>query len=339
MGRYLFRRLAHTALVAVTAVTVVFFLARLVPGDPARVALGPDATEEMVAHYRHEMGLDRPLAVQYWLYLTRVARGDLGSSVLTGNPVAREMLSYLPATVELMLASLVISLAVAIPAGVMSATGRNRWYDHAVRVISVGGLSLPVFWFGIVLQIVFYARLGWLPVGGRIGVDTPAPRPITGLYVLDAALAGDWPAMWSALRHLVLPAAALSLINVAAIARMVRSAMLDALHEDYVASARAKGLPERVVVYRHALRNALVPVITVVGLRVGTMFGGAVLTETVFAWPGLGRYVYYALRNVDYPVVTGFTLWMSLAYAAVNLAVDLAYAVADPRVRLSGMGP
>lgn len=334
MAAYLLRRLAFLVIVVWGATTIVFFLAHVVSGDPARAALGPDATQEMVEAYRRELGLDKPLLVQYGRYMANLLRGDIGTSILTGRPVASELATHVPATLELMLASIALSVILGIPLGILSAVRQGSWFDHTSRALSVAGLSLPIFWFGIILQLVFYRYLEWLPIGGRLAAGIEPARTITGLYTIDGLLQGRWDVVKSAAVHLILPAVALSFINLAAITRITRSSMLDVLGQDYVRVARSKGLSERVVIYKHALRNAIVPILTVIGLRVGAMFGGAVLTETVFAWPGLGRYAYYALRNVDLPVVAGFTLWTTLAYALVNLIVDMSYYIVDPRTRM-----
>lgn len=338
MGAYTLRRLGFLIIVVWGATTIVFLLSHIISGDPARVALGPDATQEMVDAYRRELGLDKPLLIQYGIYMSNLLRGDMGTSILTGRPVASELATFVPATLELMLASVVLSVVLAVPLGILSAMRQGSWLDHALRASSVAGLSLPIFWFGIILQLIFYRYLEWLPIGGRLAPDLPPMAAITGLHTIDGMLQGRWDVVGSAVLHLILPALSLSFINLAAISRITRSSMLDVLDKDFVRVARSKGLSERVVIYKHAFRNAVVPILTVIGLRVGAMFGGAVLTETVFAWPGLGRYAYYALRNVDLPVVAGFTLWTTLAYAVINLLVDVSYYVVDPRIRVGTGG-
>lgn len=334
MGRYVLKRLGFLVIVVLGATTIVFILSHMISGDPARVALGPDATQEMVVAYRQQHGLNQPILVQYGLYLRNLLRGDLGTSILTNKPVSSELATFLPATIELMLASVLVSVVLAVPLGILSAVRRGTWYDHTLRATSVAGLSLPIFWFGIILQLVFYRQLEWLPIGGRLAASLAPMESITGLHTIDGLLQGRWDVVGSAAVHLILPAFSLGLINLASITRITRSSMLDVLDKDFVRVARSKGLAERTVIYRHALSNAFIPIITIIGLRIGAMFGGAVLTETVFSWPGLGRYAYYALRNVDLPVVAGFTLWTTLAYTTINLLVDLSYYFVDPRLRV-----
>lgn len=335
MIRYLFKRLFFLFLVVVGVATVVFFFSHLVPSDPARAALGPDATQEMVDHYVHERGLDQPLVVQYVLYLQHVATGDFGTSIVTRRSVASDLAQFIPATIELMIPSLILSVAVGLVLGVAAAVNRNRPIDHISRLISLFGMSMPVFWLGLILQVIFYKELNWLPASGRLDINILPPPTITGMYSVDALLAGQWDTWIDALKHLVLPAFVLSSINLALTARMTRTSLLDELSADYVRTARGKGLKEQTVIYTHALRNAMIPVVTVLGMRIGAMFGGAVLTETVFAWPGIGRYAVNGFRWLDIPVVMGFTLWTCLLYAIVNIVIDVSYFFIDPRVRES----
>ncbi len=334
MLSFLLRRVAFAGLVVLGAIALVFTLAHIVPSDPARAALGQEATENQVEQYRREIGLDRPLWVQFGRYLWRLAHGDLGVSVLTKNRVTEDLGGAIPATVELLIPSLILSFLCGVFLGVYSAVHRGRPGDHVARVISILGMSLPVFWFGLVLQVLFYGRLSWLPAGGRLPMTAAIPAHITGLYTVDALLAGDWASALQTLRHLVLPVITLSMLNVAAMARITRASLLEVLRQDFVRTARAKGLGERVVVYKHAVRNAMIPVITVFGLRVGVLFGGAVLTESIFSWPGVGRYAVFALRQVDLPVVAAFTIYTTLTYAVVNLLVDISYSLFDPRIRI-----
>ena len=333
MLRFLARRLLFFALVILGAMAVVFVLAQVIPADPARAALGPDASREQVAQYRHETGLDRPLWVQFGRYLERLLRGDLGISIVTHNRVAADLGEAVPATVELMLASTALSLVLGVVFGVASAVRRGQMLDHMSRILSIVGMSFPVFWLGLVLQLVFYRDLSWLPAGGRLPITARPPPAVTGLYTVDALLAGDWGLFFQVLRHLVLPAVTLSTVSVATVARITRASLLEVLSQDFVRTARAKGLTERLVVYRHALRNALIPVVTVFGLRVGIMFGGAVLTESIFAWPGVGRYAFYGLRQLDLPVVLAFVIYATVAYALLNMMVDASYSLLDPRIR------
>lgn len=333
MSRFLIRRTFFFLFVVLGAIAVIFMMAHLVPADPARAALGPEASNEQVEQYRREMGLDRPLLVQFGRYLYRLARGDLGVSILTRNPVREDLAKAVPATIELVAPSIILSVIIGVILGVASAIRRGRSLDHFSRVFSILGMSLPVFWFGLVLQLIFYKELSWLPASGRLPLTATAPPMVTGLYSIDALLAGDWSLWLQSLRHLVLPVITLSAVNVATVARITRASLLEVLQLDYVRTARAKGLPERTVIYRHALRNALIPVVTVIGMRVGITFGGAVLTESIFAWPGVGRYAFYGLRQLDLPVVIAFVIYITLTYAIINMIVDASYSILDPRIR------
>ncbi len=335
MLRYLLRRALFLIFVVLGVVTIVFFFSHLVPADPARVALGPDATKEMVDNYVRERGLDQPLIVQYGLYLQHIAIGDLGTSIVTRRSVASDLAQFVPATIELMVPSLILSTVLGLILGVSGAVNRNRPVDHISRLLSLFGMSMPIFWLGLVMQVVFFKELGWLPSSGRLDSNMMAPPTVTGMYTIDAVLAGQWNTFVVALKHLVMPAIALSSINLALTARMTRTSLLDELSADYVRTARGKGLTERAVTYTHALRNALIPVVTVLGTRIGAMFGGAVLTETVFAWPGIGRYAVNGFRWLDFPVVMGFTLLTCFLYTTVNILIDVSYFFIDPRVRES----
>lgn len=332
MLQFLMRRLLGLAVIVLGAVTLLFFLVQVIPADPARVALGPEATEEMIANYRASRGLDLPITVQYLLYIRALMQGDLGTSIVTQRPVWQDLASFIPATLELMLASLAISLPLGILLGTIAATKKGRFADHASRIASVMGMSMPVFWLGLMLQLVFYRWLGWLPASGRLSSQLNAPPGGTGFLLIDSVVQGEWTIFTSALSHLILPAVALSTVTLAALSRVTRVSALEVMRLDFVRMARSKGLSESSVLRRHVLRNSLIPIVTEVGLRVGVMFGGAVLTETIFSWPGVGRYAYFAVRNVDYPVIMGFTLWTTLAFALVNLVVDVLYAVIDPRI-------
>nr|WP_042178359.1 ABC transporter permease [Kibdelosporangium sp. MJ126-NF4]CEL13137.1 Dipeptide transport system permease protein DppB (TC 3.A.1.5.2) [Kibdelosporangium sp. MJ126-NF4]CTQ98826.1 Dipeptide transport system permease protein DppB (TC 3.A.1.5.2) [Kibdelosporangium sp. MJ126-NF4] len=332
MGRYLLRRLLIAIPLVFAVAAITFLLTHIVPGDAARVLAGLNASEEAVQRIREQYGLDDSLVVQFGHYIARLVSGDLGDSLTNQRPVAENLLDALPATIELTLAALLIALAVGIPLGVLAATRRGGVADHLGRVISLAGVAMPVFWIGIVLVVVFYAELGWLPSEGQASV--PAD-PITGFAVLDAVLRGDGVRLLDVLHHLVLPAVTLSLPTLARVMRTTRSAMLEALAEPYIATARAKGVPERQVVYRHALRNALLPVVTVTGLAFGYLLGGSVLVEKIFKWPGIGRYAYESITVLDYNSVMGVTLVATVAFLVVNLLVDVLHAYLDPKIRLS----
>ena len=334
MVTFFARRVALLVVVLVGLSALTFVLSHLVPTDPARAALGFDASPDMVAQYRRETGLDRPLPVQYIRYVRNLVAGDLGVSIMTRRSVAEDLAQTIPATLELTAASLVLSLAVGGALGVVAAVRRGGVADVLATAIPVAQLSTPIFVLGLLLLLVFYRWLGWLPYGGRLDPGM-APAPLTGLYTIDALLRGDWPTLRSAVVHLVLPAIALSNLTLAEMTRITRSAVLEALGHDYVRTARSKGLPERRVIAAHVLRNAAIPVLTVMGLRIGFLMGGAVITETIFSWPGIGRYAWEGARNVDFNVVMGVTLVAAVIYALINLAVDLLYAALDPRLRLS----
>lgn len=329
---YLLRRLVGFAAVMIGISIITFGLSHLVPADPAVVALGDHATEAQIEAFREKYGLNKPVPEQYWIYVSGLLRGDLGISLRTRRPVADDLRNFFPATFELALAALVFSILIGVPAGVISATSRNRPPDHVVRVVSLIGGSVPIFWLGLILIGFFYGRLGWLPGGARIDKFIPPPPTVTGLFTVDSLLAGDSIAFWSSLHHLFLPALALGYFSTAIIARMMRSSMLEVLNQTYVLAARAKGLRQWRVVWRHAARNALIPIVTTIGITFGSLLSGAVLTETIFSWPGLGRYATSSAINLDFPAVMGVTLLAALVYTVANLIVDLGYHWLDPRI-------
>ena len=332
--QFVARRLLLMAIVLFGVLVMTFIVSHVIPADPVGAILGGNAPPEKVAELRRQLNLDKPLPQQFVTYLAGAVRGDLGRSLRTSRPVTEDIRRFFPATLELALAATAVALAVGIPLGVVSAVHRNRLPDHVARVLAIVGVSMPVFWLGLVLLLVFYFRLGWLPGSGRLDLFTVEPPRVTGLLVLDSLLAREWEALRSALAHLVLPAVVLGFSATANVARTSRSSMLEVLFQDFVRTARAKGLPERAVVMRHALRNALIPTVTLVGLIFGSLLEGAVLTETIFAWPGLGRYITTGYLALDYPAVMGGTLYIAVAYSLVNLVVDILYAVIDPRVRV-----
>lgn len=330
---FLLRRLIGLVAVLAGVSVITFFVSHVVPADPAAAALGDHASDEQIAAFRREYGLDRPLVEQYLIYINGLLHGDLGKSIRTRRPVLDDLRDFFPATFELSLAALLVSLCIGIPAGVWSALERNRWPDHLVRVFSLIGGSLPIFWLGLLLIGLLYYRLGWLPGGGRIDQFIPPPRPITSLYVVDSLLSGNTAALKSSLHHLLLPAFTLGYFSTAIIARITRSSMLEVLHQDYIRTAYAKGLRARIVLIRHALRNALIPTLTIVGITFGSLLSGAVLTETIFSWPGLGRYATFSAISLDFPAVMGVTLLAALIYTLANTVVDLLYHLLDPRIR------
>jgi peptide/nickel transport system permease protein len=283
---------------------------------------------------RRQLGLAKPLHLQFVDYMWGAVRGDLGTSLRTGRPVWDDIQQYFPATVELTFTAILLAIILGIPLGVISAARRNQVHDHTARVFSIVGVSMPVFWTGLVLMLLLYYRLGWLPGPGRLDLEILPPPGRTRLLILDSLLAGNWAALGNALGHLVMPAFVLGYVATATIARVTRSSMLDTLYQDYIRTARSKGLVERVVILRHALRNALIPTVTVIGLVFGGLLEGSVLTETIFAWPGLGRYITTGFITLDYPAVMGGTLYIAVVFSIVNLIVDLGYAFLDPRIRL-----
>jgi dipeptide transport system permease protein len=310
-----------------------FSLIRLVPGDPIELMAGERGIDPARhAMLRAEMGLDQPLLVQYAHYIERVLQGDLGRSIVTRESVLKEFLILFPATVELGLAALTVALLIGLPAGILAAVRRGSVVDYSVMGISLTGYSMPIFWWALLLILLFSVSLGWTPVTGRIGI-LYFFEPVTGLMLIDSLLSGEAGAFRSAITHLILPAVALGTIPMAVIARMTRSAMLEVLNEDYVRTARAKGLSPLRVVGIHALRNALIPVITVIGLQVGHLFAGAVLTETIFAWPGVGKWLIESINRRDYPVLQGGMLLIATIIILVNLTVDLLYGLINPRIR------
>jgi peptide/nickel transport system permease protein len=334
---YIARRvlLLIPVLFAITLIT--FTLSHVIPGDPARLVSGLDATEEQVQRLREELGLDRPLPVQYGIYVRGLLEGDLGRSLVNGAPVRDNLGDFFPATLELALAALVLALIVGVPLGVVSAVHKDGPVDHLSRLLALAGVAMPVFWIGIILLLVFFFHLGWFPSGGRVdalvAIEHPLPD-ITGLLTIDSLLTGNWSLLKDAVWHLALPAFTLSLATLARVVRITRTSMLEALNQPYIATARAKGLPERRVIYVHALKNALIPVVTILGIATGFLLGGSVLVEKIFAWPGMGKYAFDSITFLDYNSILGVTLLATVVFIGVNLAVDVVYAYLDPRIRL-----
>jgi peptide/nickel transport system permease protein len=326
------KRLVFLVLVVFGVSLITFTISHMIPGDPARLVAGDRASDEIVTSIRQQMGLDRPLPEQYWRYLTSILRGDLGVSLRTNRPVIEDIVAFFPASLELALVALLIATLTGAPLGVLSAVYRDRPIDHVVRTLAVVGISTPAFWLGLVLIVTFYGALGILPGGGRIDPNLSVPPRVTGFYLIDSLVAGDLAAFGSTLRHLILPAFCLGFIHLGVVARQIRSAMLDELQQDYVRTARANGIAKWRVIFGHALPNALIPSVTVLGLALGDLLYGAVLTETVFAWPGMGAYVVNSIQSLDFPAVMGFSVVVSFAYVLVNLAVDLIYMAIDPRI-------
>jgi peptide/nickel transport system permease protein len=334
MLRYVVRRLLLLVPILLGVSVLIFFWIRLLPGSPAESLLGERATPELVAAYRERYGLDEPIYKQYVKYLRSVADFDFGVSVATHRQVTDEIKDRFPATVELAVGAMLFAMLLGIPLGFLAAKRYGGIVDHASLFVSLIGISIPVFFLAIILKYVFAVRLGWLPSVGRIDVTIEAEHP-TNFYILDAILTRDWATLWDAIKHLILPAIALGSIPLAILARITRASVLDVQNEDYVRTARAKGLPPMTVDRRHVLRNAMLPISTIIGLQVGLLLSGAVLTETVFAWPGMGSWLRDAIFNRDYPVLQGGILFLAFVFVMVNLIVDISYAFINPRIRYS----
>ncbi|HEY8446723.1 MAG TPA: ABC transporter permease [Thermomicrobiales bacterium] len=332
MAAYLIRRLLLTIPILLGISLIVFLMLHTAGGDPAVLKLGQNATPENVARLRHEMGLDRPLAVQYLDFLWHAIQGDLGRSYRSNAPVLDDIVTRFPATVELAVAAMLIALVIGFTAGTIAGTRKHSFFDYSSTFVALLGVSIPTFWLGLIFIIVFGVWLRWLPLSGRVdprlGVD-----PSSNFVVLEALIRGNWTVFKDALEHLILPAVTLAGWPAAIVARMTRASLIEVLGQEYIRTARAKGLSERMIVWRHAYRNALIPVITVIGLEFGALLGGAVVTETVFAWPGIGRRSVEAILQRDYQVVQGIVLLLGVIFVALNLLTDLIYALLDPRIR------
>jgi peptide/nickel transport system permease protein len=334
MLRYIARRLLSLLPVLLGITLLVFAFLHLIPGDPATVMLGERSNPAQVAALREQLGLNEPLPLQYLAFLGNLLRLDFGNSIISGISVGQELRNRWPASFELSVAAMLFAVVIGVPAGIAAAVRKNSWIDNVAMSGSLVGVSMPVYWLGLLLIYLFAVYLGWLPPSGRIGVDQGFSfRPITGFFVLDSLLRLDFVALKDVLAHLILPAIALGTIPLAIVARITRSAMLEVLSQDYIRTARAKGLIERWVILKHALRNALLPVITIIGLQFGTLLSGAILTETIFSWPGIGSWIYNGILARDYPVVQGGVVFVSVTFVLVNLLVDLSYAFFDPRIQ------
>lgn len=311
---------------------VTFLVSQFVPGDPITRLVSDKAPPSTIAAIRAKWGLDRPLHEQYVVFLQRLSQGDMGISIRTQRPVVQDLAQFFPATIELSLAAIIVALILGVPIGITGATHSNELRGYLVRIGSLVANSVPLFWLGLVLLMVFYSWLGLTPPG-RITEGISPPRYITGTYVLDSILTGNWEALASSLQHLALPSLTLGLVVLPTITRMLRGNLLDALEQDYIVVARAKGLTERDVLYKHALKNAMIPTVTVIGILFGQLLAGAIVTETIFNWPGIGRYAVDAITSLDYPGILGVTLTVALVYTSVNFLVDMVYVLIDPRIR------
>jgi peptide/nickel transport system permease protein len=333
--RLIVRRLIFLVFVLFGLSLITFALSHAVPSDPARLMAGPRASKSAVQKIRDQYGLDDPLPEQYVNYVKGLFRGDLGTSFTTRRPVSEDLKRYLPATIELGAIAFILSTVVGIPLGVLSSVRRDEFPDHIARFISISGLALPVFWLAIMAQFVFFGRLGWLPDGARIPIGLDPPPTVTSLYTVDSLIAGDWEMFRLSLFHLIMPAIVLAYGSLAVITRMVRGGMLEVLNQDYIRTARAKGIAPNPVIFGHALKNAMLPTVTSLGLQVGLLLSGAFLVEIVFSWPGIGRYAVEAIQRLDYNATMATTLVIALIFVLMNLLVDILYLFLDPRITYS----
>lgn len=334
---YIIRRLIMAVAVLISVSIVTFFIARVVPSDPAAAWVGSHPTEEQVAQARETLGLDRPLYEQYFRYMQGILEGNLGKSVKTHQPIATDLKTFFPATLELVLVSMLIAILFGIPLGVFSGAEKGSLLDHATRLLAIAGVSMPTFWLGLILQLIFFGRLGFLPLNGRISTEIALYHPIsqiTGFYLIDSAITGNWAAFKDALLHIILPAFTLATYPLGLTIRMTRSTMIEVLNEKYILAARVAGISERAILFTLALKNAIIPTITVLGLSFVYSLTGAILVEVIFSWPGLGTYVTNAVLSIDFPVIVSVTLLVTVFYVFINLFLDLAQAMIDPRVTL-----
>lgn len=332
MLAYTIRRLVLLIPVLLGMLILVFSLVHAIPGDPAQLMLGQQATEAAIASFNEEMGLDDPLYLQFFHYIQGVLTGDLGISMKTQTPISSEIWPYLAATIELAAVAMLIAIVIGVNAGIISAWFKNSWFDYAAMLIALIGVSMPIFWLGLMEQYVFSLKLDLLPTTGRDNIREPV-EAITHLYLFDTLLQGRFDQFVDVVRHLILPGAALATIPMAIIARITRSSMLEVMNSDYIRTARAKGMRMFWVVYKHSFKNAFIPVLTIIGLQTGLLLGGAILTETIFGWPGIGNYIYNAIQSRDYPVIQSGILIVATIFVVINLIVDLLYAAVDPRIK------
>lgn len=327
------KRLGLLVFVVFGVTLVTFFLSRVIPGDPASMIAGQRASEETLQSIRQQLGLDQPIWIQYFNYIGDLLQGDLGNSIRTQRPVVDDLLQFFPATLELAIAAFIIAILVGIPLGVLAALKKNTFWDHVSRVFSISGVSIPVFFSGLICILVFYGMLGWLPSNGRISMDVNAPTHITGFYIIDSILTFDMVALKSSLKHLLLPAIVLSFAQLAVITRQVRASMLEVMSQEYIRTAVANGIKGRLLIVSYALRNALIPTVTVIGVAFGSLLGGAIVTETIFGWPGMGRFVVESIQFLDFPAIMGFTIFIGVGYVLINLAVDIIYLFLNPQLK------
>ncbi len=334
---YIIRRLVQAVFVLISVSIITFFIARVVPSDPAAAWVGPHPTQEQIAQARELLGLDRPLYVQYLTYMIALFQGDLGTSVRSHQPIATDLKTFLPATLELVLVSMVMSIVIGIPLGVFSGAKKGSLLDHLSRLVSIAGVSMPAFWLGLLLQLLFFSRLGLLPLGSRLSTEVALYNPIipvTGFYLIDSLVMGNWVAFKDALLHVILPAFTVATYAIGLTTRMTRSTMIEVLNERYILAARVAGIRERTVLFVLALKNAIIPTLTVLALAFVYLLTGAILVEIIFSWPGLGLYVTNAVLSIDFPVIVSVTLVVTVFYVFINLFLDLLQAMIDPRITL-----
>lgn len=329
----LVKRFTSLIIVVIGVISVLFAVNEMIPGDPIRALAGVQIRPEQVEVLRHEFGLDKPLYIRYLLYMSNFYRGDLGLSIMTQRPVIEDLKTYFPATLELALYSMVCIVIIGIPLGVVSAVYKGKILDQTSRILTFIGVGLPVFWFGLMLQILFYGHVSWLPAGGRISSGLIPPSGPTGMYLIDALLDGNLKVFLDVAKHLILPLATLVLGRIAVVARMTRSSLLEVLGEDYIRTARSKGLSEKTVILLHALRNAFIPTLTMIGLQFGWLLHGTLVIESIFSFPGIGYYAIRAIIQHDLPAILGVTVVITMMFTFINFIVDLLYTVVDPRIR------
>lgn len=331
--KFALKNIVHLIVVFLGVSIFTFFISHVIPGDPARMLVGPHASQEALETTRAQLGLNQPIMVQYEKYMVDLVHGDLGTSIRTQRSVTSELLKYFPATLELTMVSMVLAIVFGIILGVAAAVNRNKWIDHASRIFSLVGVSTPLFWSGVIALIVFYKLIPIFPASGRIDTFISPPSDITGLYIIDGLITGNFKVVISAIHHIILPAVCLAYVQLAIVARQVRSSMIDVLEQDYIRTAKSCGIPMRTIIYKYALKNALLPTLTVTGLTIGELLGGAIITETIFGWPGMGKYVMDSIAFLDFPSIMGFTLVVSFSYVLINIAVDILYSFLNPQIR------
>ncbi|MFC7688143.1 ABC transporter permease [Ureibacillus sp. GCM10028918] len=333
MIQMIVKRLGLILFVVFGVTLVTFFMSHVIPGDPASLIAGQRASEETLQSIRQQLGLDQPVWIQYLHYIGDLLTGDLGTSIRTQRPVLDELITFFPATIELAIAAFAIAIVLGIPLGILAALKKNSIWDNLSRVFSISGVSIPVFFSGLIVILIFYGKLGWLPSNGRIALDINPPTHITGFYILDSIFTGDMVALKSSLQHLILPALVLSYAQLAVITRQVRASMLEVMSQEYIRTAIANGIKGRLLIISYALKNALIPTVTVIGVAFGSLLGGAVVTETIFGWPGMGKFVVDSISYLDFPAMMGFTIIISIGYVLINLIVDIIYGLLNPQMK------